>query len=140
MSPCSSLTPLHDPAACSQRGRGRERRALFVPDLSVIDPREFAVDVIADRLARRFTVEHHYSGSHPGARLSLGLFRNGAARQSRLVRMATFSVPIKTGPFSATPGSRTAAGRRPWPLRAAGRGGRQWRDLVPGPRLPPAPP
>jgi hypothetical protein len=92
MTPCPALSPPSVRSARSQRWR--ERRAVYVPDLSVIDPREFAVDVIADRVARAFTVEHHYSGSHPVARLSLGLFRNGGGRASRLVGVATFSVPI----------------------------------------------
>lgn len=92
MSPPSSLSPPCARVARSQRWR--ERRAVYVPDLSVIDPTEYTVDVIADRTARAFTVSHHYSGSHPVARLSLGLFRNGAAGGARLVGVATFSVPI----------------------------------------------
>jgi hypothetical protein len=82
------------PKAALRSQRWRERRASFVSDASVIDPREFAVDVIPDRTARAFTVEHHYSGSHPVARLSLGLWRNGGAAGARLVGVATFSVSI----------------------------------------------
>lgn len=36
--------------------RWRDRRALFVPDASVIDPGAFAVDVIAPSAARAFVV------------------------------------------------------------------------------------
>jgi hypothetical protein len=74
--------------------RWRERRARFVPDATVIDPRAFAVDVIADAAARAFVTRHHYSGSFPAARLSLGLFGPGQGGPARLVGVATFSVPI----------------------------------------------
>lgn len=86
------------PAAAVPRSRRsqrwRERRALFVPDDSVIDPSAFAVDVIAPALVRDFVVRHRYAGSFPAARLSLGLFGPGPAGPSQLVGVATFSTPI----------------------------------------------
>ncbi len=74
--------------------RWRDRRALFVPDATVIDPAAYAVDVIGPALARAFVVRHHYTGSFPAARLSLGLFGPGPAGRSQLVGVAAFSVPI----------------------------------------------
>lgn len=74
--------------------RWRDRRALFVSDASVIDPAAFAVDVIAPSAARAFVVQHHYAGSFPAARLSLGLFGPGPGGRSQLVGVATFSTPI----------------------------------------------
>lgn len=74
--------------------RWRERRARFVPDATVIDPRAFSVDVVAEPLARAFVTRHHYSGSFPAARLSLGLFGPAEGGRAQLVGVATFSVPI----------------------------------------------
>lgn len=74
--------------------RWRDRQDTFVPNATYIDPAEFAVDVIDCALAKRFVVQHHYSGSFPASRLSVGLFRNGAAGRSGLVGVATFSVPM----------------------------------------------
>lgn len=89
------------PAASPPRGAGvsrsqrwRERRALFVPDQTLIDPREFGAEVIPDRQAKAFTTVHHYSGAHPVARLSVGLFRKSGLEPLRLVGVATFAVPI----------------------------------------------
>lgn len=44
--------------------------------------------------AKRFTVEHHYSGSYPAARFRVGLFRSGAAVRHELAGVAVFSVPM----------------------------------------------
>ena len=74
--------------------RWRERRQQLVGNHTVIDPREYAVDVIPAALAKGFVETHHYSGSFPASRLAIGLFRNGAAGGSRLVGVAVFSVPI----------------------------------------------
>ncbi len=73
--------------------RWRDRRAMYVPDCSVIDPREFGVDVIhCHRQAKPFVVANHYSGSMPATRLSVGLFRKTGVAASRLVGVAAFTV------------------------------------------------
>src|SRR3546814_15125188 len=46
------------------------------------------------KTAKPFVVANHYSGSFPASRCSVGLFRNGRAGTSRLVGIATFSVPM----------------------------------------------
>lgn len=75
--------------------RWRERRDVFVPGSSVVDPSTLSVDVIdCHRKAKPFVETHHYSGSFPASRLSVGLFRNGAGGRSELVGVATFSQPI----------------------------------------------
>jgi hypothetical protein len=75
--------------------RWRERRARFLPAGTEIDPRAFSVDVIdTKRDATPFVHAHHYAGSMPVARLSLGLFRNGKGGRSDLVGVCVFSVPI----------------------------------------------
>lgn len=70
----------------SQAQRWRERRDTWVPARSTINPAELAVDVIEEPAARAFVVQHHYSGTFPAARLSVGLFR-----RAHLVGVAVFS-------------------------------------------------
>lgn len=92
--------------------RWRDRRHSFVPASSVIDPREYSVDVIdCMRQAKPFVVREHYSQSFPASRLSVGLFRNGTAGTSRLVGVATFAVPINNAAVPKHTGltSHTAA-------------------------------
>lgn len=67
------------------RDRGEER----VPAASFIDPTTLSVDVLEERAARPFVEQHHYSGTFPAARLSVGLFR-----RTQLVGVAVFSVPM----------------------------------------------
>ncbi len=64
--------------------RWRERRARFVDGQSVIDPREYAVDVVSFTEAKRFVERHHYTASMPATRLAIGLHRNGPAGRSEL--------------------------------------------------------
>lgn len=69
--------------------RWRDRRGYAVPAASRINPAEFSVDVLEEAAARPFVIAHHYSGTFPAARLSVGLFRG-----SHLVGAAVFSVPM----------------------------------------------
>jgi hypothetical protein len=88
----------------SRSQRWRERRDAFVPNSSVVDVSTLAVDVIdCHRAAKPFVETHHYSGSFPASRLSVGLFRNGAGGRSELVGVATFSQPMNNAsvPFHA---------------------------------------
>lgn len=73
--------------------RWRERRALFVDDQSVIDPRRYAVDIVEARTARRFVAEHHYLATYPAAKLAAGLFGPGPGGRPRLVGVVVFGVP-----------------------------------------------
>lgn len=78
--------------------RWRDRRDAYVPNGSVIDPDQFGVDVIGCmREAKPFVTAHHYSGSFPASRLSVGLFRKDGVARSRLVGVATFSQPMNNG-------------------------------------------
>jgi hypothetical protein len=52
---------------------------------------DYSVDVISDSAARRFVVEHHYSGSYPIAVERIGLFRG-----LTLVGVCVFSIPISS--------------------------------------------
>lgn len=69
--------------------RWRERREAYVPSGSVINPAEFAVAALDERQAKAFVEAHHYSGTFPAARLSVGLFRG-----AQLAGVAVFSVPM----------------------------------------------
>jgi hypothetical protein len=92
--------------------RWRDRRARFVPAASEIDPRQLAVDVIDTRRdAAPFILAHHYAGTMPVCRLSVGLFRNGAGGRSELAGVCAFAVPINYAsvPKSAGLADRAAA-------------------------------
>lgn len=55
-------------------------------------------EITVDRTAKRFVVEHHYSGSYPAARYRFGLFR-----RAELVGVAVFSVPMSVGVLRVFP-------------------------------------
>lgn len=75
--------------------RWRDRRCRWVPGNSAIDPRRFAVDVIDTvKQAAPFVRQHHYAGSMPVTRLSVGLFRNGGGGCSELVGVCVFAHPV----------------------------------------------
>lgn len=69
--------------------RWRDRRARFVDDLTVIDPRDFAVDQLDPQPARRFVAAHHYLPNYPAAQVAVGLF----GKQAALVGVAVFAMP-----------------------------------------------
>lgn len=69
--------------------RWRDRREKRVPAGPLIDPAAYTVAAIEEREARPFVVQHHYSGSFPAARLSVGLMRG-----RELAGVAVFSVPM----------------------------------------------
>lgn len=73
--------------------RWRSRRASFVDNLSVIDPRRYAVDALETPTARAFIAAHHYLPSYPAARLAVGLFGPGPGGRSALAGVAVFGVP-----------------------------------------------
>jgi|GEM_PF-1379498 hypothetical protein len=69
--------------------RWRERRARYVDDLTVINPRDFAVNQLAPSQARRFVAAHHYLPNYPAAQVAVGLF----GKQAALVGVAVFAMP-----------------------------------------------
>jgi hypothetical protein len=83
------------PHSSSRSQRWRERRSSFVDNDTLIDPSEFALDVIADgRVAKAFIAAHHYARTTPPTRLCVGLYRNGPAGRSVLSGVAAFTVPM----------------------------------------------
>lgn len=67
-------------------------REAWVKPPELFSPGGFAVDVLAERVARRFVEREHYAASFPAARLSVGLWGPGPS----LVGVAVFSVPMST--------------------------------------------
>lgn len=91
--------------------RWRERRESYRPVGEPIETRLYEVAEIADDTpAKRFVVEHHYSGSFPAARFRFGLYRG-----SELVGVAVFSHPcndrVLTSVFPVEATSATELGR-----------------------------
>lgn len=76
--------------------RWEHRRERWTARRETIRSDEFAVEAIPEAIARSFVCRHHYSGSFPAARLSVGLWRKrGPCDDTRLVGVATFSVPMQ---------------------------------------------
>lgn len=88
-------------AACQ---RWRDRRDAFRRG-DLIDPRRHAVDVVGREVARGFVVRHHYSGTFPAARFSVGLYRGRC-----LAGVAVFSVPSQQASIPARSGQPAALG------------------------------
>lgn len=83
------------PMIVNRSQRWRDRRDHYVPASSEIDPTTLAVDVIdCMKTAKPWIEQHHYSGSFPASRLSLGLYQNGKGGRPRLVGACTFSQPV----------------------------------------------
>jgi site-specific DNA-methyltransferase (cytosine-N4-specific) len=70
--------------------RWKARREHWVTPEDRFLPAGYAVDVVAEPLAREFVVREHYSGSFPAARLCVGLWGPGPT----LAGVAVFSVPM----------------------------------------------
>ena len=77
----------------SRSQRWRQRRSLFVDDTTVIDPRDFAVDILPHETARAFVATRHYLTRYPAAQLAVGLFGPGSGRRPALVGVIVFGVP-----------------------------------------------
>lgn len=76
--------------------RWRRGRACYRPAGEPFDPSRYGVEPIDFAEARRFVVEHHYSGSMPAARLQLGLMHKASAWQAgALAGVVVFSVPVQ---------------------------------------------
>jgi hypothetical protein len=75
--------------------RWSDRRERWVCHTALISPSEFGVDVLRERDAKAFILQHHYSGTMVAARLCVGLYRKSGVDTSRLVGVAAFSVPMQ---------------------------------------------
>lgn len=82
------MTQLALPGAASWCQRWRGGRDRWRPAGETFDPGRYDVEPIDTPTAKRFVVEHHYSGSFVADRLRYGLFDG-----DRLVGVAVLSVP-----------------------------------------------
>jgi hypothetical protein len=82
--------------------RWRDRRSSYRPAGETIDRSRYEVAPIPDdTTARRFILEHHYSGSYPNARFRFGLYWS-----ELLVGVAVFSHPVNDCIFDVFGGDR----------------------------------
>ena len=85
--------------------RWRERRCRWIPGATEIDPKTLSVDVIdTRRQAAPFVKDHHYAGSMPVTRLSVGLFANGRGARSERVGVCVFAHPVNNASVPKTAG------------------------------------
>lgn len=78
--------------------RWRHGRDAYRPPDEIIDTRAYEIaEIRDDNTAKRFVVDHHYSGSYPAARYRYGLFR-----ASQLAGVAVFSVPMNNASITNT--------------------------------------
>ncbi len=89
--------------------RWRDRRASFLLPDSVIDPSEYAVDVISKSDAASFVADHHYLRTCPPGVMAVGLFRNSKP-SSRLVGVTLFSNPMNAAAIPLHTGLPATAG------------------------------
>ena len=77
--------------------RWRRRRQVLVGTSDDFDPSSYGVEALADRAAKAFVAEHHYSGSYPASIAAFGMFRKASNQTPELVGTAVFSVPMNAG-------------------------------------------
>lgn len=75
--------------------RWLDRSERWVQHSAIISPTEYGVDVVREKDAKAFIIQHHYSGTMVAARLCVGLYRKTGVDASRLVGVAAFSVPMQ---------------------------------------------
>ncbi|HYD02597.1 MAG TPA: hypothetical protein VEB22_15325 [Phycisphaerales bacterium] len=82
--------------------RWRAGRASYRPAREVVDTRNLSADLLDERPAKSFVVEHHYSHTYPAARLRVGLYQGRA-----LVGVAVFGEPAQQATLGRwAPGAR----------------------------------
>jgi hypothetical protein len=77
--------------------RWNHRRDSFRPAGELITPGDYGVELVDEKTAKAFVLEHHYSGSYPASRCRVGLYRRRSALGGigrDLVGVAIFSVPM----------------------------------------------
>lgn len=88
--------------------RWRQRRALYVPTASLINPRLYAVDQIEAAAARRFINDHHYLENFPASHFCVGLFGPGPGGTTELAGVAVFATPCNDSVITAHTGLASA--------------------------------
>jgi len=100
--PVQETLPLYDPlrdipsaSLWCQRWRERRQSWRHVSE-GGFDHRLFEVDVLSEKEAKRFVLQHHYSRSYPNGLRRFGLFRRGKGGRV-LVGSAVFGAPVSAG-------------------------------------------
>lgn len=76
--------------------RWRQGREAFRPAGEPFEPSRYCVEPIAFSTAKRFVLEHHYSGTMPAARLEFGLLQKPSRwRREALAGVIVLSVPVQ---------------------------------------------
>lgn len=76
--------------------RWDRRRASYRPAGEPIDVSRYQVEPMSFGDAKRFVLEHHYSGSMPASQLQIGLYSKPSAFSAeRLAGVLVFSVPVQ---------------------------------------------
>jgi hypothetical protein len=84
--------------------RWRARRGSYRPAGETINVHDYDVAAIADdTTAKRFVLDHHYSGTYPAARRRFGFYH----RERGLVGVAVFSVPQNPATLAPFPGDKS---------------------------------
>ena len=88
-----------DPYLFGETPEGEQRwdngRHRFVAPTTLFEPSRASVEILDEKTAKAFVVQHHYSHSFPAARLRTGLFQKQAFGADKLVGVAVFGVPIQ---------------------------------------------
>ncbi|MEV6683393.1 hypothetical protein AB0N09_42065 [Streptomyces erythrochromogenes] len=90
--PFDDISEIPTSSAWCQRWQGRRHSWRHLSE-GGFDARRYLVELIPERLAKAFVLEHHYSGSFPAARLSFGLY-DFSLGEARLCGVAVFGVPV----------------------------------------------
>lgn len=106
----SACRQLPQPPVIEGCQRWDQRRCSWAPP-DRFDPRRYSVMIIPKTLAAQYVEAHHYSGSMPAARLSVGLYEAGRGWLGLpdLVGVAVFSVPAQPRVVSAYATDRATA-------------------------------
>ncbi|GGU37649.1 hypothetical protein GCM10010289_68210 [Streptomyces violascens] len=91
--PFEDLVEIPTASAWCQRWRARTHSWRHLSE-GGFDARRYAVELLPEKGAKTFVVEHHYSGSFPSARFRYGLFDHGTG-EARLCGVAVFGVPVR---------------------------------------------
>ncbi|MFB8290197.1 Mom family adenine methylcarbamoylation protein [Kitasatospora purpeofusca] len=90
--PFDDLAEIPNASDWCQRWQGRRHSFRHVSE-GGFDARRYVVEVLPEKAAKEFVVEHHYSGSFPSARFRFGLYDIGDD-EARLCGVAVFGVPV----------------------------------------------
>lgn len=110
--------------------RWRDRNCEWVPRSRALDTSGLSVDALEVSKARPFVIQHHYSGTFPAARLSVGLHRG-----TRLIGVAVFAEGIQRAALPHWAGVPADRGARAVPARPGGAPGRRPSGIDVGKRM-----